>query len=211
MKIEGVSRYAIELADATLGVAPEALDPIDVALSFDELILAMFDAQMLLVADIHQAVVASPAVAMNDDVGFNFASNNSLKRLLRAIRDDLGVDPAVTFEDAEDNGLAAGPAASLAANPTRTEVALVDLHLAAFERPTILALSGQTFAQEEINIVDGTDADAADPRRIRGREVQGEQPKNLAETGLTELGAFVVAVSHGSTEVKSTSAASFAS
>jgi len=203
--------YPIELAQPTLGVAPEALDPIDVTLAPRELVLAVFDAQMLGVSDIYQAVIASPAVGMHNHRWTDFASNYSQKRFFRAIGNDLGVDPSVSFEDAEHDGLAASAPATLAAHTLGTEVGFIDLHFASLERSSSLAFTRQAFPQQQINLVDRANRNPRKPCGIRGREVQAEVTQNLSKTQSGELGAFVVAVSHGGTEVKSTSGLSSAS
>ena len=123
----------------------------------------------------------------------------------------LRVDAALAFEDAEDDRLHRRAPASLAPHATRAEVRLVDLHLAALERPAAFALVGEPLAQAEVNLVDGADRHAAKPGTIGRGQVQGEQAENLPEPACIQLRAFVVAVSHGDTEVKSTSGRSSAS
>ena len=48
MQVERMTRHAVELDQPTLGVAPEALDAVDVALAPDELVTPVLDAQVLL-------------------------------------------------------------------------------------------------------------------------------------------------------------------
>lgn len=202
---ERAIRHAIELGQATLGVTPEALNAVDVTLVANELVVIMMDPQMLLITDVNQAVITTPAVGMDDDLGLYFAPNHGQKRAFGAVGDNLGVDPALAFEDAEHEGLSRRAPASPAAHPARTEVGFVDLDLAAFEGPTLLAFVRQPLTQTQINVVDRADRDPAEACIVRRGEVQGEQPQNRAEFSFIQLRAFEVAVSHGGTEVKSTS------
>ena len=80
-------RDAVELGQAAFGVAPEALDAVDVARASRELVSAMMDPQMLFVTDVHQPVVPPPAVGMDDDLRLDLASNNSQKRAFGAVGD----------------------------------------------------------------------------------------------------------------------------
>ena len=47
VQIKHVSGHAVEAGQAVFGVAPEALDAVDVATSIDELIVAVVDPQVL--------------------------------------------------------------------------------------------------------------------------------------------------------------------
>jgi type IV secretion system protein VirB4 len=69
VQVERVGRHPVELDEPTLGVRPEALDAVDVALAAGEVVLLVVDPQVLLVADVDQAVVATPAVGVDDAVG----------------------------------------------------------------------------------------------------------------------------------------------
>ena len=113
-----------------LGGVQEALDPVDVVRASDELVLAVVDTEVLRVPDIDQPVVAAPAVRVDDDLRRHAATDNGLKRGFLVVRHDLRVDLARALQEAEDNGLARGSAASLAAHAPGTEVALIDLDMA---------------------------------------------------------------------------------
>ena len=117
-----MSRHAITLLQATLGKRPERLDAVDVRLGGGKLMLSMFNAKMLGVADVNEPVVTRPSVRVNDGLQRDAPADSAPQRLLAAVRHDFGIDAPPAFEDAEDNGLA--PASSFAAHPVRAEVAL---------------------------------------------------------------------------------------
>lgn len=82
--------------------------PLTWARAGDELAVVVFDAQVFLVAHIDQAVVAAPAVGVDDRVEADMPADGLLQGLFLTIGDDLGVDAAVAFENAEHDGLATG-------------------------------------------------------------------------------------------------------
>lgn len=51
--------YAVELSEPTFGVDPDTLNAVDVAASADQLAPAVLNAQVVLAADVDQAVVAT--------------------------------------------------------------------------------------------------------------------------------------------------------
>lgn len=130
MQVESVSRDAIELLQATLGKAPEAFDAINISRASDELIRAMIDSEVFRVSDINQAVIAAPAIRVDHSFSRHSTANNGLQRGLFAVRHNLRIDAAVTFEDAEDNGFARSPAPALASDAMSTKVAFINFDFA---------------------------------------------------------------------------------
>ncbi len=82
---------------ACLGITPEALDAVDVVAGMScvgELVGVVVHAQMPGVAEIDQAVVATPAIAVDDCVEAHFPSDCLTKRRFRVVGHQLGVDLA---------------------------------------------------------------------------------------------------------------------
>ncbi len=129
-----VGTKAVELLHTAFGKGPETLDAVNVIRAIGKLIMGVIDPKMLGETDIDQTVIAAPAVGVNNHVKAAFAANNGLQRSLLAIGDDLGIDPAVALENAEDDRLAARPASSFAANPSAAKIGLVDLNLSGLDR-----------------------------------------------------------------------------
>jgi hypothetical protein len=61
MEVEGMFGDAVELEQAAFGEAPEAFDAVDVLWSAGELVVGVADPEVLVEAEIDQAVVTSPA------------------------------------------------------------------------------------------------------------------------------------------------------
>src|SRR5688572_21965756 len=117
MQIKHMSRHAVELLQASFGKAPKAFNAIDMTRTKAELVVAMLDAQVFGVADIHQAIVAAPTVAVNHRFERDTPSNDGLQRGFAAVGHDFGVNLALTLEQAEHGCFVARTATALAAHP----------------------------------------------------------------------------------------------
>ena len=104
VEVEGVSGQSLELCQPDLCQTPEAFDAVDLDSSFAELIVGMIDAEVA-IAEIDQTVVAAPAIGVDDGAEIHPAAVDALEGWPRAVRDDLGVDLALTLEDSEDDAV----------------------------------------------------------------------------------------------------------
>ena len=119
MQVERMGRNAIELLQPSFRTRPETFNTIDMTLVIGKLIVRMQHPEMLRVSNINQSIVAAPAVRVNHGLQRNMSTNHLLQRAFAAIRDDLGIDRPITFEDAEDDGLPTGSASTLSATDER--------------------------------------------------------------------------------------------
>ena len=130
MKIE-IGFDAIEPSNPAFGEAPERLDAVDVSATLGESFLFV-DADMLVEADIDQAVIAGPTIGADDAGGIDPTPDNRSQRGLGAVLNDFCIDLAPSFENAEDRLLESASAAQAwqraASYPAGTEVAFIDLH-----------------------------------------------------------------------------------
>lgn len=110
-------------------------------------------------------------------------ANHGKNRRFRAILDHLGVNLAVPLADAKDDGLLPGSAASLALDPARTKVALVDLDMAS-QRSLELARLGHALTQAAEQSVDGVAVQARQLGDLDGRQIGRHVPHKPAENGL---------------------------
>jgi len=120
----------MKLLEPIFSVTPEALDAIDMMCASHELALPVVDSEVFGVSDINEAVVAAPAIRIDDRFGRDTTANNGLQRGFFTVRHDLRVDAPVALVDAEDDGFTARPATALTAYTARAEVALVEFDLA---------------------------------------------------------------------------------
>ncbi len=194
MQVESINRDAIELLQASLTETPEALNAVDMRRVADELISPMIDSVMFTVANIDQSVIAAPAIAIDDGVGCHATTNNGLQSTLFAVRHDLSIDTAVTFEDAEDDGLATGSAPSLTTHATRAKIGLVNFDFTSREGRSTLAFSGDAHSDFEKHRGHALARQAGEFGGLAGRQIMRKEAHQLMEFTFTNFGTPVIAV-----------------
>lgn len=130
MQIERVLAHASELGEPGFGDAPEAFDVVDVVVTSGEFIIAMVDTEVPVVSHIDETIVAFKPIGVNDTVTGHLAPDDGLQFGFGAVRHDLGIDPAMPFDETEYNGLAISAPATLAFNPACAEEGFVHFDLA---------------------------------------------------------------------------------
>ena len=100
MEIE-ISFHSIECGQSALDETPDGFDSIDID-SMGGKMLAFVNSEMLVVAEITQAIRSFPSIRMNDRFEFCPTSDDPLERFGRAIWNHLGMDAPISFVDPED-------------------------------------------------------------------------------------------------------------
>lgn len=193
VKVEGVPGDTFELSEPVFGEAPKGLDAIDVVVSIGELVFAMSDPQVFGIADVDEAVVADPAVSVDDRVEADLSSYNPLESTFTSVWDDLCPHFIAPFENAEDDRLPTSTSASLAFDSLWPEVGFVELD-GATDRCLGVADSGQPHSNLDEDVVDRTNADARHPSRRTRRQVFPETAQDVPEFGLRYFCRSVVLV-----------------
>ncbi len=194
MQVEGTSRNSIELLQATLSIAPEALNAIDVMCALHKLIVAMIDSIMLTVADINQAVVAAPPIRVDDGSERDATANNGLQSRLFTVRHDLGINASIALEDAEDDGLATGSSTSLATNPSSPEVRFVHFDFARGKRRGALTFLCDAFSDFEKDRGHATAREFRQMSGITSCQIERKVANQEAEFTLSNFRPPVIAV-----------------
>ena len=130
VQVEGRRRDAVELLEPPLSETPKALNAVDVMRALHKLVLTMMNSKMLGVSNINQTIITTPSIGVDDSIKRAATAHNGLQSALFALRHNLGVDAAISLEDAEDDSLAAGSATTLATHAPRAEVRLIHFDLA---------------------------------------------------------------------------------
>ncbi len=193
MEVEGMFGDAVELKQAAFREAPEAFDAVDVLRSAGELVVGVADPEVLVEAEIDQAVVTSPAVGMEHGFGSDSAADHRLQSGFGDVGNDLGVDLVASFEQTEDDRLAAGSSASSAAHATRAKVRLVGLDFA-LEWRVALTGFGHPPSHSQKNRVHGSDRDAGDGGGLGRRQIQHKTANQMPESRFTDLGMSKILV-----------------
>jgi len=194
MKVESAIGNSIELLEPALGIAPEALNAIDVMRALHKLIVGVIDSEVLRVSDINQAIIAAPTVRVDGGVNSDSTPNNGLKCGFLAVRDDLCIHAAIALEDAEDNGLAAGSAASLATDTARSEVRFVHLDFTGGKGRGALTLFGNTLSYFEKNRSHAAARESCQLRCMTSRQIKCKVAHKLARFTLRNFRPPVIAV-----------------
>ena len=79
MEIEAMLVNATEANQSSLGKGPKAFYPIDMRILVSKLVGPMLNAKVLLIAQIYQPVVPSPAVRVNNTFKLHTATNYPLE------------------------------------------------------------------------------------------------------------------------------------
>lgn len=166
---------AVELGQAALGKAPEGFDAIDVSATFGKA-LGLVNANMFVVADIDQAVVAAPGIGEDNALGIDLAPQRPLESEGRTVRHDLGVDAALAFVDAEDRlleGAASAPTRSRStAQPGRTKITFIGLDHANEESQLHELMGKNHLTKKGVVTINGVAVEAQKHRGFGSFDVQ---------------------------------------
>lgn len=120
-----IFRHPIKLNQSSLGKTPEGLNPINVLVASGKFIMTMINVIMFIVPHIHQAIITTPAIRMDDTFVIDFPAYNSLQGLFAGIRNNFSVHIPRAFEDAKDNRFARGTTNAFTGISSGTEVRFV--------------------------------------------------------------------------------------
>ena len=164
MKLE-VLLDSIELLEPPFRKTPEGFNPIDVNLSLQgKFVFPVIDPKVFVISYVHQTVVSSPPIGIDDTVDIDLTADDGLQRLLLSVGDDFGIDLAFTKEDPED-GLFSCASTSLEL-PTETsltacpEVALIQFYISYDLVEALHLIIIDDLTEEAIIPVDGITVDS---------------------------------------------------
>lgn len=122
--------HAFELGQSGFRDTPEAFDAVDVVVALGKLIIAMVDAEMLVIAHIDETVVAFEAIGVDHAVQGDFASDNRLQRRFGAVWNDLGINSTMPFNETKHDGFSIGTSTTFTFDPACTKEGFVHFDLA---------------------------------------------------------------------------------
>lgn len=193
VQFELFASHAMKLRQPMFGIAPEGFDAVDVSGALDEFVVTVIDPKVLLQTQINQPIVASPAIGMDDAAGIDLASDDGLQRGFGGIGNDFGVNTVAAFEQAKDDGLAAGATPAFASDALGAEIGFIGFKLAR-KRRLSGAFLGQTGTDALVHRIDRAHGKAAQLCGIRGGQVHGKQTQKLAKFCLTDFRMTVVPI-----------------
>ena len=159
-----------------------------------KLVIAMIHTEMFCKTDIDQAVVAAPFVGVDNNIETDFPAYNCLQRAFLAVRNNLGVDPSVPFENTKDDGLATCPASAFSTDPPAAKVRLVDLDLTSLDR----GVTGTFFDQPDTYFlkdrIDAFPSDFHQLGRLAGSQIHREISQYLTKFLFRDSGTAVIPI-----------------
>jgi len=173
----------MELHQTPFRERPEGLDAVDMGPATSKFVLTVLHPEVLLVAQIDQAVVPSPSVGVNDAVEADSSPDNGLQRGFSAVGHDLGVDHSISLEDSKNRCLASGSAAPFALDTLAAEIGFIDFDFSGKGR-FVFAKLGDSLADEAIVSVNRVAVEASDGCSLTSVQIQGETAHQLSEFGL---------------------------
>lgn len=178
-----MSRYTVEFHKPPLGKRPEGFDTVDMAPAVSELVSPVLHSKVLFISQIDQAIVASPAISVDDAVEADSSTNDGLQCGFGAVRDDFGVDSAFSLKDAENRGLAGSASTPFAFDPLAAKVGFIDLDFTCKRRFMFTEL-GNSCPDEMKITVDGVAVEASEGSCLTGVQIEDETSCQLPELGL---------------------------
>ena len=183
VQVEGSFRDTMELHQPPFRERPEGLDAVDVGPATSEFVLSVLHPEVLLVAEIDQAVIPAPSVGVNDAVEADSSPDNGLQRGFSAVGDDLGVDHSISLEDSKNRCLSSGSAASLALDALAAKIGFIDFDFPGKGR-FVFAKLGDSLSDKAIVSVNRVAVEASDGCSLASVQIQGETAYQLPEFGL---------------------------
>lgn len=182
MQEEQILPDTTPLREPRLRSAPKAFNAIDVdTLPLDRKnILAMIDPMVFAVAEIDEAVVASPSIGVDNTAEVHSPSKNGLQRAFFGIRNNLGVHAPIALEDAEDDRFASRATSPFAFDALRPEVRFIHFNDAT-EPCFSCAVCRDSFADDHEVSVDCVAIESGEVRHFRCLKVEGKEPDDIPE------------------------------
>ena len=193
MDVEGRRVHAPEARKTGFREPPEPFNSVDMGGTGNELVLPMIYPKVFPVSDVDEAIIAPPAVGVDDALQGHLSANDVLKGVLGAVGDDLGIDLSVSLEQAEDDGLPERSPAPFPLDPPGTEERLVDFDLSGQGRLFFTVL-GDPFPkglQEPVHRIAVQPCQNSD---LGGIQVEGKKPDQLPEFGLRNFRTICILV-----------------
>ena len=184
---------AVKLFQATLCVAPERFNAVDMPVSIRKLILAVMHPEVLVKTNFDQSIIAAPAIRMKRRAGLHMPPENGLQRVFRTVRHDFGIDLALTLQQPKHDGLGISSATLPATHAMHTEIRLIDFYRALQRLIQLTGLSNST-ANLEINIVGRSNRKSSQFSRAHRGEIQSNTTNQLPEFSLADFRTSVISI-----------------
>ena len=181
---KGCFADAPEFTEPPFSDGPEVFNAVNMTASIRKFIVTMFDAIVLLIAKVYQAVVGLKSIGIDNRVKMDSLPYNRHQRALRAISDNLGVHFTASLDQPENDVFTFGPASSDPTDPTGSKVTFINLNFTDVKRALLLAVRGNPYSNFVKNCINRLSRKTRQFSNFGGFNIQGEQLNYLPEFGL---------------------------
>ena len=181
---KGTFADAPELIEPPFGDGPEVLNAVNMAASVGKFIVSMFNAIVLLITKVYQAVIALKSIRIDRRADIDLLPYNGHQRALRAVSDNLRIHLAAAFDQAENDVFSLGSAAPCPTHSTRSKVAFIDLNFTDVKRTLLLAIFGNPYSDFIKNSINGLSRKTCQFSNFGRFNIQGKQLDKLPEFSL---------------------------
>lgn len=193
VQIKRMLRHTVELCQPSFRITPKRLDAVDMPLAVGKLVLTMVHSKVLGKADVHQAVVTTPAIRMNHTTHIDAPAHNALQRGFGAIWYDFCIHFSLAFQQAKHDRFAICPTSALTAHTLCTKVRVIDFN-ASCQRRTLLAGFCQAVAYFKVNAIHRTYRYADQFCATCCRKIQPKATHKLPKLGFCDSRTAVISV-----------------
>lgn len=194
VQIKRVFRDTVKLGQATLCIAPERFDTVDMPFSTRKLILPMMHSKVLVKADIDQSIVTSPTIGMDHCARIDVTTDNGLQCSFRAVWYDFGVDFVTSLQKTKHNGLAISSPTAFATYTMGAKVRFINFYRTLQGRFQFAGLSNPP-ANFQKDIVYRSYRNTCQFSSTCSRQIKGKTAYKLPEFRLANFRTAVISVS----------------
>ena len=193
MQVKSAFIQSSEFAQPGFGKCPETFYPIYVRFSISKFVNSVFDSIMLLISQIHETIITTPGIRMNNTFYADFSSNYRLKRLAFTVWNYLGIDLTIPLENPKNNRFTPGSSSLNTFNPSGPEITPIDFHFSRKWR-LLLTIIGNYLSDLNQIFVDCIAIHLSQLGNLRGCQIQRKMPDNLLKFVFRNVCSFFIPV-----------------
>ena len=153
VQLEDPAGKTFEFSQSEFGKSPKRFNPVNMGVSSGKLVAVVINTVMLLIAEIHEAVVSAPTVRIKYAVKSNSPLNHRRKSGSGDVAYNLGIDFPIPLEQPEDGHFLESTPTFLLRNSFAPKVGLIHFYRS-YKRRGLLTLLRQSLPQQAQITVD---------------------------------------------------------
>ena len=143
MEIKSMFLHSPETNQASFCIGPETFYSVNMTMLIGKFILSVLHSIVLLITKVYEAIIATPAIRVNDAFGVYTASDNALQSGPGTVWNYFCIYTALPFKKTKYNRFSPGPSPSKPTNTASAKIAFINLNLARNRR---FSLTGKGYS-----------------------------------------------------------------